>query len=164
METVQPTAERASTVTHVASLDTLVGAHPDALSDIFARGTPATVEALGERPHGRLLSLVQTGPFHLLVRPLLQIISTTLMPWEGVVFDHGGNGGANVIRKAERVRFRAERGPSAIDGAPALVLTYPAHPWLRDELRMIDDGVAVGITFVTVMKKQTPAVWFGLQR
>jgi hypothetical protein len=156
--TNQPAPQRQRIATHVASIDTLVGAHPDALREIYEKGDPATVEALGERPHGRLLSLVPTSGVHLLVRPLVQIVSTTLMPWEGIVFDHGGNAGANVVRGREMLRFRAERVASLVDGAPTLALTYPTVAWLRDELRMVNEGIALGVTFI----RERPFVWFGL--
>jgi hypothetical protein len=157
-DTNQPAARKNRIATNVTSIDTLVGAHPDSLREIYEKGDPATVDALGERPHGRLLSVIPTGAVHLLVRPLIQIVSTTFMPWEGIVFDHGGNAGANVVRGRETMRFRAERVASQLDGGPTLALTYPKMAWLRDEIRMANEGLALGITFV----RDIPFAWFGL--
>jgi hypothetical protein len=160
-ETTAAAERRSRLATHVTSIDTLVGAHPDSLREIYERGEPATVDALGERPRGRLLTLVPTGAFHLLVRPLIQLLSTTFMPWEGIVFDHGGNGGANIVMGRETLRFRAERVASVIDGAPTLALTYPAMGWLRDEIRMVHEGIGLGVTFVHVAGRDVPIAWFG---
>jgi len=146
--------------THVSSIDTLVGGHPEALREIYSDSDPGTVDALGERPRGRLLSLEQTAGFHILIRPLLQIISTTLMPWEGIVFDHGGNAGANIVLGREVLRFRAERTESVLDGQPTLALTYPKTGWLRAEIRMVSDEVGLGVTLV----RGVPVAWFGLSR
>ena len=154
----EPTKKRIAT--HVSSIDTLVGGHPEALREIYSDSEPATVDALGERPRGRLLSLEQTAGFHILIRPLLQIVSTTLMPWEGIVFDHGGNAGANIVLGREVLRFRAERTESVLDGHPTLVLTYPKTAWLRAELRMVSDDVGLGVTLV----RGVPVTWFGLSR
>ncbi len=117
------------------------------------------------RPHGRLLSFVPTGALHMLVRPA-----------RSNHLDHAHAVGGRRVRsrrqcrrepssgKSEKARFRAERAPSVTDGAPALVLSYPKTPRIRSEVRMIDDGIAVGLTFVSVAKKEIPVVWFGLAR
>jgi len=153
--------------TNVTSLDTLVGAHPSALESIFAKGEAARPESLGDRPRGRLLTLAAAREVHLALRPVIEWLSSSLMPWEGVVFDHGGNAGANLVFGRETARFRAESTSSAIDGQPALVLTYASARWpinlLRDELRLVNDGLAIGPTFVEIGGKPHLVAWFGLE-
>ena len=148
------------------SIDSLVGAHAEALAEIYANGEPATAEELGDKPRGRFLSFVPTSSLHLLLRPLVRVISTTLMPWQGVQFDHGGNAGANVFSGKPAMRFRAERAASALDGMQAMVLTYDGQPWpfkhLRDEARMVAEGLAIGPTFVKVGDSHHLLAWFGL--
>jgi hypothetical protein len=164
----QERARRPRIVTTVTSLDVLVGGHPDALRSMFQRSDAANVEALLGGPegklHGRLLSTLPTAGAHLLLRPLIQLVSTTLMPWDGVVFDHGGNAGANIVFGRKTGRFRAERQASWLDGAPSLVLTYPKAPWLRDELRALGDGLALGLTYVSIRDTHVPVLFFGLSR
>lgn len=161
-------ARRPRIATTVTSLDPLVGAHPGALRSIFEKSDPATVEKLvgaaEGRAHGRLLTTIPTEGAHMLLRPLIQLVSTTLVPWDGVAFDHGGNGGVNVVFGKKTGRFRADREASLVDGAPCLALSYPGATWLRDELRMVGDGLALGVTFVTLRGSSVPVVWFGLAR
>ncbi len=169
MDTTEPqrTAPKHGRIaTAVTSLASLVGAHPDALASIFAKGEVARPEILGERPRGRLLTLTFTRDAHLLLRPLVEWVSRSAMPWEGLSFDHGGNAGANVVLGRDTMRFRAESAPSAIDGAPALVMTYAQNPWptklLRDELRMVNDELAIGPTFLEVGGRHVLIAWFGV--
>ncbi len=161
-----PTRSRIATT--VTSLDPLVGAHPGALRSIFEKSEPANVEALvgalEGRAHGRFLSSIPTAGAHMLLRPLIQLVSTTLIPWDGVAFDHGGNGGVNIVFGKKTGRFRAVREPSWLDGAPCLALQYPSAAWLRDELRTVGDGLALGLTFVSIGERRSPVVWFGLSR
>lgn len=153
--------------TAVTSLDALVGAHPEALAGIFAKGEAARPDVLGERPRGRLLTVTATKSVHLMLRPVVAWVSSTAMPWEGLVFDHGGNAGANVLFGRETMRFRAQSAPSALDGEPALVMTYASNPWpvklLRDELRMVNDRLAIGPTFVDIGGRPTLVAWFGVE-
>lgn len=165
----QPHApKRPRIATTVTSLDPLVGAHPGALRSIFEKSEPANVEALvgalEGRAHGRFLSAIPTAGVHMLLRPVIQLVSTTLMPWDGVAFDHGGNGGVNFVFGKKTGRFRAAREASWHDGAPCLALQYPGAAWLRDELRAVGDGLALGLTFVSVGERRAPLVWFGLSR
>ena len=156
--------------TQVTSLESLVGAHPEALRKIFGTGRPADPAALGEAPRGYLLAFDRGGDVFLAVRPFLRGLSTGLLPWRGKTFDHGGNSGQNVLLGKKLLRFQAEVGPSELDGLPALILTYhaPAHqnPWpfrlVRDELRMAGPGIALGPAIVPVMGAPVPLLWFGL--
>jgi hypothetical protein len=158
----------------IRSLDSLVAAHPDSLRQIFGAGRAADPGELGDAPRGRLLAFAQGADLFLAFRPLLRALAGDLFPWRGKTFDHGGNSGQNVVFGRGVSRFRAEVGPSQLDGLPALVLTYdaPAHenPWpvraMRDELRMVGGGgpgVAIGPAFLALGGVPTALFWFGLE-
>lgn len=114
-------------------------------------------------PRGKLLALAGTEPVHLALRPFVKVVSRGAAVWEGIVFDHGGTAGANRFLGRESVRFRAHRGASRLDAGPALVLVYDGAPWpfrhLRDELRLIAPGLAIGPTYLG----DTLVAWFGLE-
>jgi hypothetical protein len=142
-------------VTQISSIESLVGGHPAALRRMFGAGHATDPAELGDAPRGYLLAVEPGAAVFLALRPLLRALaggSRGLFPWQGKTFDHGGNSGQNVVLGRKVLRFRAEGGPSQLDGRPALVLRYdaPAHgnPWpvraLRDELRTIGPGIAVG--------------------
>ncbi len=142
-----------------------MGAHPSALAAIFGHGTPTDPEELGEEPRALLLAFEGLAGAHLALRPAVRAASRgTSALWKGVRFDHGGNAGANVALGRAIARFRAERAPSLIDAEPALVLSYDkaGFPWskLRDELRTVADGIAIGPTF----RGGSLVGWFGLSR
>ena len=159
-------------VTRVDSLGELAGAHPEALRAIYGAGSPTDPADLGEQPRGRLLALELGADVFLAVRPLVRLLAGDLLPWKGKAFDHGGNGGANVVFGRRVARFRAEGVPSALDGRPTLALRYdePAfkNPWplraIVDELRTVGDGVAIGPALVPFGGALRPLFWFGLER
>lgn len=170
-----PAAERTSggrrLVTQIESLSVLVGAHPDALLEYYGQARATDPAELGDAPRGRLLALVPGADLFLVTRPIFQALASDLLPWRGKVFDHGGNSGQNVVFGQRVLRFSAEVGPSAIDGRPALILDYgvAAHknPWpvraLRDELRTVGDGVAIGPAVLAGVGAPRPLFWFGLE-
>lgn len=153
--------------TSVNSLDALVGAHPDALRDMYLAGRPADPAELGDAPAGRVLALDRLDTMFLAVRPAIRSMKSALFPWKGKTFDHGGNSGQNRIFGRTTLRFRTEVGPSVLDGAPTLILHYDRAPWpirgLRDELRMVAPGVAIGPVFSNEGASGRPVFWFGLE-
>ena len=158
-------------VTPVESLATLVGWHPDAFRNSYRAGRPADPADLGVAPRGRVLSIVPLSSAFLVVRPILRALASDHFPWQGKVFDHGGNSGQNRVLGREVLRFHASVGPSEIDGAPTLVLGYkePAfkNPWpvsaMVDELRSTGDGIAVGPAFLEVRGTKHLLLWWGLE-
>jgi hypothetical protein len=159
--------------TSSGSLDDLVGAHPDALEKIYRGGRPADPLELGEAPRGRVLALDAGPDLFLLTRPLLRAIARSkVFPWQGKVFDHGGNAGQNVFFGRHVLRFRADRGPSGIDGEPTLRLFYDSaafgNPWpvrsITDELRRVGPRLAIGPAFVTLGSRSHRFLWWGLER
>ncbi|HEY4121136.1 MAG TPA: hypothetical protein VGM56_24900 [Byssovorax sp.] len=158
-------------VTQFASLDALVGAHPDALEKIYRSGRPADPAELGDAPIGRLLALAPAGEVFLAARPIVRALGHGALPWRGKTFDHGGNSGQNVVFGQRMFRFRAEVAPSEVDGKPTLRLAYaePAYknPWpiraVFDELRSAGPGVAIGPAFLASGGAARLLLWFGLQ-
>jgi hypothetical protein len=165
-----PAGRRIST--QVSSLSTLVGAHPDALRKMYADARAADPAELGDAPRGRLLTIAQGTEVFLALRPLMRaLFGGEILPWKGKTFDHGGNSGQNVILGRRAFRFHAEVSGSQLDGRPALVLTYdePGHgnPWplraIRDELRTVGPGVAIGPALVSRGGLPVILMWFGLE-
>src|SRR3954462_15060710 len=95
-----PAAEapaRRSTL-QVASLSTLVGAHPDALRKMYGDARAADPAELGDAPRGRLLTIAPGTEVFLALRPLVRAVAGgEILPWKGKTFDHGGNSGQNVV-------------------------------------------------------------------
>ncbi|WP_437946033.1 hypothetical protein WME98_35120 [Sorangium sp. So ce296] len=159
-------------ITQVSSLDSLIGAHPDALRQIYRAGKPADPAELGDAPRGRLLSLQPTAGVHLAVRPLIRALASDWMPWKGNEFDHGGNSGTNRVRGSKVCRFKAQLVPSELDGEPTLALTYGekafGNPWpvsaLKDELRTPSPGLAIGPVLLQWHERWHVVLWFGLTR
>lgn len=155
---------------NVTSIDELVGAHPDALRAIYGRGKPCDPADLGDRPVGRLLTLEVGAEAFMVLRPLVRALAGGLLPWQGKVFDHGGNAGQNVVFGRKVSRFRTERAESVVDGQPTLALLYdsPAfgNPWplrgVRDELRSVAPGIAIGPASFPVGGVHRVVLWFGL--
>jgi hypothetical protein len=164
-------APRRRSVPPIDALSTLIGAHPGALLRIFGAGRAADPSELGDAPRGRLLAFAQGADVFLAFRPLLRALAGDGLPWRGKTFDHGGNSGQNVVFGRGVFRFRAEVSASQLDGLPALVLTYdvPAHknPWpvraVRDELRAVGPGVAIGPAFLALGGAPRALFWFGLE-
>lgn len=153
-------------VTPVASLDELVGGHPESIRKIFSRGEATDPAELGDAPQGRLLALEPLGGVHLLARPVVRAIGRSSL-WAGVGFDHGGNAGFNRWLGAKAHRFRTVIEPSELDGRPALVLRYERNGWpvstLRDELRTVRPGLALGPFYVQAGGRHHLVGWMGLQ-
>jgi hypothetical protein len=159
--------------TPVTSLDSLVAAHPDSLGELFAAGRATDPAELGDAPRGKVLAFAHGADVFLVFRPILRALASGFMPWRGKTFDHGGNSGQNVLVDRRAFRFQAEVAASQLDGRPALALTYDAaphgNPWpvsaLRDELRTVGPGVAIGPAFFLATGGSAPIAlfWFGLE-
>ena len=116
------------------------------------RNGTADPAALGDSPRGRLLTLAGTASVHLAAREAIRLLSRGGgVLWQGISFDHGGNAGKHLLFGKQLVRFRVELAASALDGAPALILSYPkAGPLLAKlhaELRTCGEGLAMGPVF-----------------
>lgn len=157
----------ARVVTPVATLDELVGAHPESIRNIFARGAATDPAELGDAPRGRLLALEPLGGVHLIARPVVRLLGRSDL-WTGVGFDHGGNAGFNRWLGTRAHRFRTAVEPSELDGRPTLVLRYDRNGWpvssLRDELRTVRPGLALGPFYVRTGGRFSLVGWMGLER
>jgi len=153
-------------VTPIATLDELVGGHPESIRNIFARGSATDPAELGDAPRGRLLALEPLGGVHLLARPVVRFLARSAL-WSGVGFDHGGNAGFNRWLGGHAHRFRTTVEPSELDGRPTLVLRYERNAWpvstLRDELRSVRPGLALGPFYMRAGGRFNLIGWFGLQ-
>lgn len=158
---------RVRTFATVKSLESLVGAHPDALREIYASGKPADPTTFEGLLPGRLLSVesLSLTKVFLLARPVVRLTSRVL-PWEGKRFESGGTFGSDVMFGRDTLRFRCEIGDSKVDGEPTLMMPYEGlgNPWPFtggwDELRKVGDGVAIGPGFYTASGVD---VWYGLE-
>jgi hypothetical protein len=157
--------------TPIDALAPLVGAHPDALLQFFGEGRATDPAELGPEPRGRILAIVPGAEMFLALRPILRALASDRLPWRGKIFDHGGSSGANVLFGRTAFRFQSEVAPSAIDGRPSLVLDYGLaayrNPWpvrtIRDELRTVGKGVAIGPAFLVGGGAPRAVLWFGLE-
>ena len=157
-------SRRVFAMARVQSLESLVGAHPDALRDLYAEGKPADPSRLQGLIGARLLAFEPlTGAFAV-TRPLVQLYSR-ITPWKGKAFEPGGTAGADQVARFRTHEFRCEQGPSLLDGEPTLLFRYENNPWPMskriDELRMVSDTVAVGPIFGLSTHK--PLLWWGAQ-
>lgn len=99
--------------------------------------------------------------------------------WYGKRFGPGPDdatlAGVNLLRRAdgdgfeERNPMTAQVGPSWLDGAPALVVSYGADGpvpwrWVRDEFRPADDETLLGLTFTFSPALRALAAPFALER
>ncbi len=159
-------SRKVRTLARVQSLESLVGAHPDALRDIYAAGEPVATASLDGLVEARLLAFEPLVGAFMLTRPLVQLYSR-ITPWKGKVFEPGGAAGADKVARFTPHRFRCEVGPSLIDGKPTLIFQYdqPENPWLMrkrlDELRTAGDQFAVGPIFGLSASK--PTLWWGVK-
>jgi hypothetical protein len=170
-EADSPRGGRDRIAIQLSTLSDLVGAHPDALRLIYTGAPAADLGELGESPRGRLLCMEFGTSVFMLTRPVMHALARGILPWQGKTFDHGGNSGQNVFFGRHMLRFRAEVGPSELDGKPTLILHYGDealhHPWpvraIRDELRRAGDGLAIGPVFFGSDNARRLLCWFGLE-
>jgi hypothetical protein len=153
---------RVPTLGRVQSLESLVGAHPDALRDLYAAGKLVDPSRLDGLLEARLLAFEPlTGAFAV-TRSLVQLYSR-ITPWKGKVFEAGGASGADQVARFSTHRFRCVEGASLLDGEPTLSFHYDQNPWPMskrvDELRSVGDGVALGPIFV--LSATRPLLWWG---
>lgn len=115
------------------------------------------------------------GPAVLRVAAPLGLGLLGLPGWFGKRFERDVQGlhGVNLLRDGEGFRehleMRATLGPSRLDGAPALVVTYGADaplPWrhIRDELRAAGTGALLGMTVLDLPGARSIGTPFLLER
>ncbi len=152
-----PAPERARTL----SLDDLAAMSVDELTALYESGSvPDDLSALDGDPTCRMLTVVGPVGRGAVASTVRGFARSRAFPWAGKRFrasatDRGS--GINRLRLAgERPAFPFDTSfqPSAVDGAPCIVLDYdkPENPWfirqVHDELREVDPGLFLG-----------PAMW-----
>lgn len=152
----------------VPALASLVGAHPLALADLYATGIVPAAELLAGDRVGKVLG-VSSGEAHMLVRPVVELLGRLPPLWRGKSFASDARAGRNLLGPWRPLPFRAEVGPSLLDGAPTLQLRYDGlgNPWplslVVDELRQIDRTVAIGPFCLRTGSELARLGWWGLE-
>ncbi len=160
-------ASRARRMATVDAVETLVGAHPVALRDLYQEGTPVDATLLGGEHPARLLAVEPLEPAFFITRALVRGASE-IMPWRGKRFESGGTAGRDLILGRPAFRFRCEVGPSALDGRPTLRLAYDGlkNPWpvstRVDEMRRVGETIAVGVTSIAPTGRPRVTYWWGM--
>jgi len=152
----------------VRALDSLIGAHPAALLDLYREGRPIDSAELEGRLRGRMLGIPVETAF-MLMQPLVVLFARHIYPWRGKRFDAGGMGGHNFFVRGQGLRFRCEPAPSEIDGRPTLLILYdlPGNLWpvsrMVDELRFVGDTVMIGPSSLRTRTGSLLFAWWGLE-
>ena len=141
----------------------------------YAEGrVPASMRAVDGPLPGRMLAVIGLAAAR---APLRGFASSAAFPWEGKTFraaDDLTGAGINRIRlpgllgRQDLFPFHTRFGPSAVDGAPALILDYDLAvnpPWIRaihDEIREVDPGLFLGPAMWKAASGPVTVLWFGL--
>jgi hypothetical protein len=138
------------------TLDDLAALDVAQLEEVYRRGTvPASLHALDGSPICRMLAVrgLDSGVAAGVIRGFA---ASSAFPWAGKSFDATSDGdgkGINRVRLAGTRRwfpFTTRVEPSAIDGAPCILLDYDhsVNPkpirMIRDELREVAPGLFLG--------------------
>lgn len=121
--------------------------------DLFATLAVPEIPALAGTYRG---SFVGPGWVRALAGPAL--VLGGLPGWWGKRFD-GEAEGTNLLQRGGKIEhavpIHLQSRPSLIDGRPAVAVLYPGAspwplPWLRDELRLLDDRSLLGMTMLAL--------------
>jgi hypothetical protein len=172
METTQ-VSHGARAAARTYDLDGLSRLDLEQLGRLYAQGTtPARLGVLEGHPRGRMLAvraLDHGVPGSLLRR----IAGAAAFPWGGKSFAGNGETGTGVNRvhllgRHQLFPFLTSVRPSAIDGAPCVVLDYdlPDNPRLiraiHDEIREVDAGLFLGPAMWKADGGPKLVLWFAL--
>ena len=158
------------------TLDTLAQRTSSELDALYRTATVSTsMHAADGALVGRMLAV--RGLPAALATPLRRWAAAPSFMWEGKTFqaasDTGGVGhnrvnGANVLGRQNLFPFETAFGPSAIDGAPTLILDYdlgvnPSYiRRIHDEVREVSPGVFLGPAMWKSGASKALVLWFGL--
>jgi hypothetical protein len=168
----QPARPFTTTVAAPRSLDELAALDVAALAAVYRGGTvPSSIHALDGNPTCRMLG-VRGLDRGVPGRAIRGLAAARWFPWAGKSFaaqsDAAGNG-INRVRLAGGKRwfpFTTRVDPSAIDGAPCILLDYDhaANPkpirMIRDELREVNLGLFLGPAMLDTGKAPPRLVLF----
>jgi hypothetical protein len=141
--------------TAVRTLDDLAALDVAQLEALYRTGKVTSLHALDGSPVCRMLSIrgLDKGATQ---RALRNFAAASFFPWAGKSFEAKSDGegsGINRIRLGGGLRwfpFQTRVEPSAIDGAPCILLDYDHAPnpkpirMIRDELREVAPGLFLG--------------------
>ena len=155
------------------SLDDLSRLDVAKLGELYARGTtPARLGVLEGHPRGRMLS-VRALDHGLPGRVLRRLAGASTFPWGGKSFAGNSESGTGLNRvhlfgRHQLFPFLTSIRPSALDGAPCVVLDYdlPDNPRLiraiHDEIREIEPGLFLGPAMWKAAAGRKLVLWFAL--
>jgi hypothetical protein len=162
---------------HDLTLDALAQRSYSALEELYKAAPSAkSIRAIDGTPKGRMLAVrfVHALPIGSFLRAFA---GSSHFVWDGKTFtsvsDEEG-GGINRVQipgalgKQNLFPFKTHFGPSAIDGARALILDYdlPENPpWIRrvhDEVREASPGLFFGPAMWKGAKERVTVLWFAL--
>jgi hypothetical protein len=165
-------ADRTSAAPRV-TLDDLARLRSDELEALYRNGTvPGSLAALDGEPHCRMLA-IRKVPSGRVFDGIARFSASRIFPWGGKAFQSqsaAGGTGINRVRLEKERRwfpFETRVEPSAIDGAPCILLDYdkPENPLpirrIRDELREVSPGLFLGPAMLDT-KRGAPVLvlWF----
>jgi hypothetical protein len=154
-------------------LDALSRLDAAALGALYARATtPARLDVLEGHPRGRMLA-VRALDHGLQGRVLRQLAGASAFPWGGKSFAGQGETGTGLNRvhlfgRHQLFPFHTRIRPSALDGAPCVVLDYdlPDNPRLiraiHDEIREVEPGLFLGPAMWKAAGGPKLVLWFAL--
>jgi hypothetical protein len=158
------------------TLDSLAARSLEELDALYrAAAVPATMRAVDGPLVGRMLAVRRLPGA--LAGPLRRWAAAPSFVWEGKTFQaasdtHGGGHNRvhvpGVLGRQGLFPFATSFGPSAIDGAPTLILDYdlPANPGfirrIHDEIREVSPGVFLGPAMWKGARDKVLVLWFAL--
>lgn len=170
------TAATAAHRTSIHTLDTLAARSLDELAALYrAARCPTSMRAADGALVGRMLAM--RGVPAPIARRLRAWAAAPSFVWEGKSFHASGDArgdGYNrvsiprVLGKQRLFPFATSFGPSAIDGAPTLVLDYelavnpPYIQRIHDEIREVSPGLFLGPAMWKSRERKTLVLWFAL--
>lgn len=152
----------------VHALESLVGAHPNALAELYESGElPGTLAGL--EASGRLLAIERLSGVHVLTRGAVAKLARAV-PCRGQSFSASGTEGSHVLFGRAGTRFRCEVGASALDPRDTLILrhdglgnAWPASAFVC-ELRRVGERAVIGPCFRRGKNGEPRiAFWWGLE-
>jgi hypothetical protein len=178
MDTTTVTSAPASASAAPHTLDGLSRLSARELGAIYANaGPPASMRDVDGLLAGRMLA-VRAIP-GALAEPLRRWARSRAFVWDGKTFearsDERGRGhnrvfGGPVLGRQILFPFATSFGPSAVDGAPTLILDYdlPENPayirHIHDEIREVSPGVFLGPAMWRRRAERVHVLWFALDR
>jgi hypothetical protein len=176
MNPAPSSAASAASRSPLHSLDSLAARSSDELDALYRAATVSSTMRAADGPLvGRMLAVRRLPGA--LAGPLRRWAAAPSFVWEGKTFqaasDTHGMGHnrvrvPGVLGRQNLFPFATSFGPSAIDGAPALILDYDlgVNPryirHIHDEIREVSPGVFLGPAMWKTARDKVLVLWFAL--